>query len=421
MLSRRAALKFFLVAAAVAALVAAETVVNAQGQGTQPPPAPQSLTLDVAPGTTRVSASWDAAPGADSYQVRWRPRRGSFAAGNLVTVARPAVTLTVEQGSWVVRVQACNSSGCGRPATASVRVIINIPGHEAVRSWTDERGFHLDWDPLPGRYVVKYRIAGWDAWPADHWDTLPPQSEVGYTEPVIAPDSITAEEKARAAEFLERHPFPVEGVTTIYRVFFNCDAAGEGCELLGRMPNNTLESIYSDSPRAHDEAVGASGSAASPELLGDPMTGMIRDDLTLTYEVLEDGATWSCVSRPAENPWERAMAGGSVVKSCHKSEIEDKYLYDPEAAFENGARCGTRPAADDAEREYFGDTVKVCNSHDDASETGDDAAAVTGQTHTSTYLTLIRKIGVPLHLEGPGRWADWGAQVGRLLMLLLWA
>ena len=57
MLSRRVALKFFLAAVAVVALFAAETVVNAQGQGTQPPPAPQSLALDVAPGTTRVSAS----------------------------------------------------------------------------------------------------------------------------------------------------------------------------------------------------------------------------------------------------------------------------------------------------------------------------------------------------------------------------
>ena len=84
-------------------------------------------------------------------------------------------------------------------------------------------------------------------------------------------------------------------------------------------------------------------------------------------------------------------------------------------------RCGTRPAADEAEREYFGDMVTVCNSHDDAPETGDDAAAVTGQTHTSTYLTLIRKIGVPWHLAEPGRWADWGAQVVRILMLLLWA
>ena len=115
------------------------------------------------------------------------------------------------------------------------------------------------------------------------------------------------------------------------------------------------------------------------------------------------------------------MAGSSVVKRCHKSEIGDKYLYDPEAEFQDGARCGTRPAADDSEREYFGDTVKVCNSHDDAPEAGDDAAAVTGQTHTSTYLTLIQKVRIPLHLAGPGRWADWCTPVGRLLMLLLWA
>ena len=125
-----------------------------------PPPAPDQPDLTVEPGTTKVTATWNAVIGADSYQVRWRHRKTGFAEDSLITVTEPAATFTVEyQGAWVVRVEACNDHGCGRGGTATVPVIINIPGREAVRYWHDDDDYNLDWDARPGYYLVKYRTS----------------------------------------------------------------------------------------------------------------------------------------------------------------------------------------------------------------------------------------------------------------------
>lgn len=201
-----------------------------------PPPVPPSnLDLTVEPGTTKVSATWDEVAGAAAYEVRWRSRREDFPTGNLATVTGPTAIFDVrEQGLWLIRVQACNDSGCGGPGTATVPVIINISGHEAVRLWfdfdpeadSDEiSAVHLDWDALPGYYIVKYRLTN-----NNNWITSEPLSEPGYT---FTADSFATFEKRGQP---------------IVRVFFNCDKDGRSCALLGRSPNTTMEKIWSRIP-----------------------------------------------------------------------------------------------------------------------------------------------------------------------------
>ena len=182
-------------------------------------------TLSVEPGTTKITARWRPVTDAVSYQVRWRPQGADFATESLETVADPVAVFTVaEQGLWVVRVQACNDSGCSRPATATASVIINISGHQSLRFWHDDAGFQLDWDALPGNYIVKYRTST----DSSKWKSSPPLSQPGYT---LTGDDFTDFRREQGIG----HP--------IIRVFFNCNAAGERYALLGRYPNTTMEEL----------------------------------------------------------------------------------------------------------------------------------------------------------------------------------
>lgn len=349
-----------------------------------PPPAPPSnLDLTVEPGTTKVSATWDEVAGAAAYEVRWRSRREDFPTWNLATVMGPTATFDVrEQGLWLIRVQACNDSGCGGPGTATVPVIINISGHEAVRLWfdfdpeadSDEiSAVHLDWDALPGYYIVKYRLTN-----NNNWITSEPLSEPGYT---FTADSFATFEKRGQP---------------IVRVFFNCDKDGRSCALLGRSPNTTMEKIWTRIPvdpyaAGGDGVSGASAAGRSYLTAGqeaDPLTHMLRpaSDFTVTTEI-RDGITYRCVSRPAENPWEKGVfgAGNDAIKSCAGGRTINEYLFNPDAVFPDGAVCVERPAETDLERRIYGDTVKVCKEHPTLEGSSRRAApdgGVSGQSHS---------------------------------------
>ena len=328
--------------------------VDAVGGGV--PPAPAKPSLSVTPGTTQVIATWPAVAEATSYRIRWRPQGNDFAAGNLLSVTEAAANFDVsEQGLWVVRVQACNDAGCGRPGTATVPVIINISGHQAVRVWFDQQagspnvvaGINLDWDPLPGYYVVKYRLAG-----NNNWVTSEPLTEPGYT---LDSDSFAAFESAG-----ESAGYP------IVRVFFNCDKRGNGCALLGRFPNHTMERVNDFAVPVAPYSGGATGaSEASGRQERDPLTHLMRpaSDFTITNEVGENDVSYRCVSRPAENPWEIAMFGtaADAIKGCGGWKTIDQYILDPDAVFPEDDPCGYRPAQDEVERNEYGDKVKVCN------------------------------------------------------------
>ena len=373
-------------ARATAALPPASAQSNLPSATSALPLPPAKPGLSVEPGTTRITADWDAVAGATSYEVRWRPRRGDFPAGNLATVTDSDATFDVlEQGLWVVRVQACNDGGCSGPATATVPVIINIDGHHAVRMWfsydPEEEGkpltinaIHLDWDPLPGHYIVKYRLTNNDP---NQWITSEPLSEPGYT---LTEDSV--------AEFKN-------GGLPIIRVFFNCDENRRGCALLGRVPNTTVEEIREIAPAdpyagRSEGAGGAAGARSSYLPAGqerDPVTHMLRpaSDFTITTET-RDGTSYRCVSRSAENAWEEGLFGSAddAVQSCTATTRLNHYRYDPDAVFPGGETCGERPTETELERRIFGDVMKVCNEHpDDPSSRGiTPTGRISGQSHS---------------------------------------
>ena len=372
-------------------------VVGAVATNTpQPLPTPTNLELDTDRASTTLTARWDAVDGAAFYRVRWRARGAAFASDNLLDVSASEVALNVaDQGLWVIRVEACRADGCGRGATATARVIINISGRPAVRFWYDHQTekMHLDWDALPGRYVVKYRFTE-----SPLWQTSVPLERNGYE---ISFDQLDA--------------LPGNGKLVI-RVFFNCNANGGQCALLGRVPDNTLESTDDEAPvvlhnplvpaSATGGATGAAGSNNASEYEIDPITGQMRTDLTVTTEII-DGMPARCVSRPAENAWERAMFG-PIARSCIQSVTDQIYQLDPEAVFPDGARCGTRLANNDAERRIYGNEVTVCNAVTPSEidqENGDGTGnSVSGQSHTLRHRAdrYIHISGWPDRIARPG-------------------
>ena len=343
------------------------------------------LTLTVEPGTTEVTATWNEVVDATSYEVKWRPTRGGFVAHDSISVTDPAATFDVrEQGVWVIRVVACNVDGCEHSGSNKVSVIINVPGRPAVRRWYDAGSIHLDWDSLPGYYVVKYRLSTDNT----RWKTSEPLSEAGY----VIDDLNSLSDRIYTAADLAEFKRTGKGLPyAIIRVYFNCDANGDRCTLLGRWPDHNAEQVNPRHvPMGYDpENTGftenglplsirypsGGGTRSADETTGsanvlerDPRTNVLRprSDFTITEEI-HDGVTYRCVARPAENAWERAKSG-NVVKSCEGDPIVetiDRFKLERSAAFPDDARCGERPSKSDEERDEFGAMVKVCNDHPD--------------------------------------------------------
>ena len=141
------------------------------------PTTPADATLAVEPGTTTITADWPPVMNANTYEVRWRQTGDDFTdAASMSTTESDAEFDVGSQGLWIVGVVACNANGCSDPATSSAPVIINILGHQAVRAWYTDAGIHLDWDPLPGGYVVKYRLST----DASMWKSSTALSENGF-------------------------------------------------------------------------------------------------------------------------------------------------------------------------------------------------------------------------------------------------
>ena len=104
------------------------------------PGSPSNLEVSSSPGELDLSATWDAADGADSYKLRWKQPDGDFQAGNEVTTTATSADFTVgEHGEWLVQLAGCNDSGCGpsveqeheveqaaEPATDSTQLSVSI-------------------------------------------------------------------------------------------------------------------------------------------------------------------------------------------------------------------------------------------------------------------------------------------------------
>ena len=89
--------------------------------GSEVPAKPTGLSVATEQGSLNVSADWDDVEGADDYLVRWRPKGGKLNEGVRTQSSGASITVAA-YGEWVVRVQACNDAGCGKPAATSFRV-----------------------------------------------------------------------------------------------------------------------------------------------------------------------------------------------------------------------------------------------------------------------------------------------------------
>ncbi len=84
--------------------------------GSEVPAKPTGLSVATEQGSLNVSADWDDVEGADDYLVRWRPNGERLNEGVRTQSSSAAITLD-DYGEWVVRVQACNDAGCGKPTS----------------------------------------------------------------------------------------------------------------------------------------------------------------------------------------------------------------------------------------------------------------------------------------------------------------
>ena len=80
------------------------------------PGKPAELRVDTEPGSLDVEADWDDVADASHYLVRWRVGSPGNQLNEGIEVQSSDADITVESyGEWVLRVQACNSAGCGAP------------------------------------------------------------------------------------------------------------------------------------------------------------------------------------------------------------------------------------------------------------------------------------------------------------------
>ena len=85
---------------------------------TDPPAKPGGLKADTEAGSLDASLDWEDVDGASYYRVRWRAVGTGDKLNEGVEVQSSSASITVAgYGEWVVRVEACNSAGCGSPAT----------------------------------------------------------------------------------------------------------------------------------------------------------------------------------------------------------------------------------------------------------------------------------------------------------------
>ena len=100
-----------LVAVLLALIWAGTTTAHAQGER---PAKPTGLQVSTEPGSLEVSVDWDDVAGADDYLVRWRVAGPGNRLNDGVRASSSDTRITVaDYGDWVVRVEACNDSGCG--------------------------------------------------------------------------------------------------------------------------------------------------------------------------------------------------------------------------------------------------------------------------------------------------------------------
>ena len=132
---------------------------------TDPPGSPENFAVSTTPGELNLAATWDAVDGATSYKLSWRQADGNFDPGNQTTISETSATITVSgHNRWVIRLNACNDSGCGPevdqtvdvlPAPAAFRVAPTLNANGKLRS----RTITASWDSVPD--AASYSLRWW--------------------------------------------------------------------------------------------------------------------------------------------------------------------------------------------------------------------------------------------------------------------
>ena len=100
---------------------------------------------------------WDRVAVADSYKVRWRKGGEDFDEDNLISATVNNATITVsDPDAWVVRVEACNDSGCGPGVVETVEMTPAQPHNLAVSSTPGELRLAATWDAA--QWASRYRL-----------------------------------------------------------------------------------------------------------------------------------------------------------------------------------------------------------------------------------------------------------------------
>ena len=73
-----------------------------------------------------INVTWEAVEGADNYKIRWRAEDASLGDPIFATTTQATIPLD-EYGDWIVRVEACNDAGCGKPVAKTITTKILPP------------------------------------------------------------------------------------------------------------------------------------------------------------------------------------------------------------------------------------------------------------------------------------------------------
>ena len=135
------------------------------------------MSVDTEPDSLDVSVDWDDVDGAADYLVRWRAAGPGNQLNDGVRATSSETGITVaDYGEWVVRVEACNSAGCGsstvrqftvdstseptpEPTPEPPTTAPAMPTGLSVDAEPDSLDVSVDWDDVDGAadYLVRWR------------------------------------------------------------------------------------------------------------------------------------------------------------------------------------------------------------------------------------------------------------------------